>query len=189
MSNSDANGELEKITSRLEKLAIDSSVSAQRLRTKKVEADKLRRDIEREKDELAEIQQRIQALKCTRDKVIAANETPTARDGAGRVISVGETVLIANRYTNFSTQFPRYKACREPRERGASVQYYDIDKFGIVTSIQRTGRTNGPANKIHFVTDSGFETWRKPKNLLVYNGEGGDLVDEGNEVFHKTHSE
>ena len=156
MSNSDADGELAKITTQLEKLAIDSSVIAQRLLTKTAEADKLRRDIERDKNELAEIQQRIQVLKCTRDKVIAANEEPPARDRAGRVISVGQTVVIANCYTSFSTQLPRYKASREPRERGASVRYYDIDKFSIVAYIQRTGRTNSPANKICFVTDSGF---------------------------------
>ena len=166
MSNNDVDGELVSITTQLEKLVVASSDSAKRLRANKVKAEKLRRDIEQGQSELTGIQRRIHTLKDAHDKVITSNEAPPARDEVGRTINGGATVVIANRYTNFSTRFPKSKANREPKIRGVSVQYYDCDKFDTVTYIQRAGRRGSPASKIYFVTDSGFETWRKPKNLL-----------------------
>ena len=135
MSNNDVDGELVRITTQVEKLTVASSDSAKKLRANEAKAEKLRRDIEHGQSELTGIQQRIHTLKDARDRIIASNEVPPARDEVGRTIDVGATVVIVNCYTNFSTRFPNSKANREPKRRGASVRHYDCDKFGTVTYI------------------------------------------------------
>ena len=128
-------------------------------------------------------------MKKDRERITCLREQPPARDKAGRAIEIGAMVVIANDFTSFSTNPPKYKtsrAIREPRRRGSGVKYYDSEKFSTVAYIEKNGHRN---SKVHFITDSGFETWQKPNNLLVYNGEGGNLNNEGADVFYETYSE
>lgn len=99
-------------------------------------------------------------------------------DTNGIVVKVGDTIEIKNGYTNFSTRFPKSRQLREPVERGSFVVGYHPDKFSKVTRLKRTERRGKQIYKVHFVTDSGFETWRIARNLSVYDGERGCINDE-----------
>jgi len=122
MSNDDIVGELVRITTQLENLEVVSSESAQRLRTDKAKVEKLQKNIKQGQSELSAIQRRIQALRDERNRVIFWNESPSVRDKVGRTIDEGATVMIANHYTKFSTQFPTIKAIKKPQRRGARVR-------------------------------------------------------------------
>ena len=56
----------------------------------------------------------------------------------GLEIKVGDTVEIANLYTNFSLRFLKTKGIRKPLNREEFVPGYDKDKFCTVEYIQRT---------------------------------------------------
>ena len=114
---------------------------------------------------------------------------PPALDVNKIEIEIGSTVEIVNSYTNFSSRFPRTRGVRKPLVRGTLVKGYDVDKFGTVEYIQTTGRDWNRYNKVYFVTDAGFQTWRAASNLSIYNGERGSIgaVTE-QEFFHESRS-
>ena len=105
-------------------------------------------------------------------------------DSAGAKIKIGILIKIINKYTNFSTKLPKPRGFRKPIVRGTSVAGYDPDKFGTVEYIQRTDNSY----KVYFITDSGYQTWRAPTNLLIYNGERGSIDETTEESFHDTRS-
>ena len=86
-------------------------------------------------------------------------------DRGGNNIEISNTVEIINAYTNFSRDFPRIKQSRTLTIRGDLVIGYDIDKFRQITFLQKNSHSGRLINKVHFVTDSEFETWRVSKNL------------------------
>ena len=106
-------------------------------------------------------------------------------DSAGAKIEIGILIEITNKYTNFSTKLPRTRGFRKPIVRGAYVAGYDPDKLGTVEYIQRTENSY----KVYFITDTGYQTWRAPTNLLIYNGERGSIDETTEESFHNTRSE
>ena len=180
---------LVEITTELEKLRLSCSKSANKLPDKKVKAEKLRCGIEQGESELGGIQRRIRVLKVKRDK-ITFTKPPPVLDRDRTAMEIGDTVEIKNQYTSFSSKFPMSRQSKIALERGAYVESYDVDKFDTVAYHQRAGHRWSFINKAHFVTDSGFDTWRISTNLSKYNGERGDInkVGSGEESFHESRS-
>ena len=189
MSENENADDLANITKELKKLRLSCGDSANNLHEKRVEAEKLRRGIEEGESELAQIQERIRILNSERNR-LASISPPPVLDRNGVVIKIGTTVEITNRHTNFSSGSRRFRQSRKALERGEYVVGYHSDTFGTVLHIQITGQQDNPINKVHFVTDSGFDTWRISSNLAVYNGERGsiDEIGSGQESFYEARS-
>ena len=80
------------------------------------------------------------------------------------------------------------KAVRRPIIRGTDVTGYDSDKFGTVEYLQRRNISSTLINRVHFITDSGYQTWRNSTNLKVYNGERGNIGETIGEEFYESRS-
>jgi len=190
MSETNANDDVGKISEKLKRLAVDCNRSTSELHEKKVRAEKLRHGIDQGQSKLSEIQQMICVLKSKRGK-LTFTEPPPVLDKNELIIKLGTTVEIVNWYTCFSSRFPKLKQSQEPKQRGANVQEYDSEKIGTVAYLQRSGYCWNSVNKVHFITDSGFETWQLSTNLAVYNAERGDLDNKAGtreDSFHESRS-
>ena len=91
----------------------------------------------------------------------------------GIEIEIDSTMEVENAHTRFSRDFPKAKQSRISLIRGNSLIGYDIDKFGQVIFLERTFYRGKLINKVHFIVDPGFVTWRISKNLVIYDGERG----------------
>jgi len=96
---------------------------------------------------------------------VVQNEPVLDRNGVE--ITIDCTIEVINGYTKFSKTLPNSRQLRGQLFRGQYIQNYDIGRFGKFTYIQRTGYLGKSVIKVHFVTDSGFETWRIAKNVEV----------------------
>lgn len=139
---------------------------------------------------MKKIKQKREILERKREAVKKSGKH-TVKDKYGRAILIGGIVKITNKYTRFSvtptSKLPRNKTFREQRFVG-----YDCDKFGRVTDVIRISHNEGRVDKICFITDSGFETWRIAHNLRTHDGKvRSDGIDQAGarEVFHDAKSE
>ena len=178
------NDDTSKLTRALEKLTLTCSSRAIELKEKRTKANYLQRSIDSDQAELIDLQRQLRLLKVQRDSTKFIDPPPVL-DSAGAKIKIGILIEIINKYTNFSTKLPKPRGFRKPIIRGTSVAGYDPDKFGTVEYIQRTDNSY----KVYFITDSGYQTWRAPTNLLIYNGERGSIDETTEESFHDTRSE
>jgi len=94
-------------------------------------------------------------------------------DRNGIKIEIDSTMEVVNAYTRFREDFPKSKQSRRSLIRGDSVVGYNIDNFGQVTFLERTFHRGKLINKVHFIVDPGFITWRISKSLVIYDGERG----------------
>ena len=148
----------------------------------------MQQGIESDQNKIIEIQLRIRQLKTKRSDAKFV-ELPPVTDCNGANIKIRALVKIVNTYTCFSTKHPKPRGSRKPLIRGGNVEGYDSDKFGTVEYVQRTGHCRERFDKVHFITDSGFQTWRAASNLSVYNGERGNVNKPNGQAFHDTQLE
>ena len=174
MPNTSDNEKVENITVEIEKLRVKCTKSAAALHEKRVKANKLSRSIEHGRNELANLQQRSRQVKSKRGRVHFV-ELPPPVDCNGTELKIGTVIEIINNYTNFSTRLLNPKGLKKPLTRGSCVSGCDPDKCGSVEYIQRPFSHNNGFDKVYFITDSGFQTWRASANIKVYDGERGNI--------------
>ena len=110
------------------------------------------------------------------------------RDRNSVEINIDCTIKVINGYNKFSKTLSNSRQSRGQLFRGQYIQNYDIDRFDQVTYIQRSGHLGKSAIKVHFIMDSGFETWRIAKNVAVYAAKNVTAYD-GEEWFFNSRIE
>jgi len=168
---------INEISQKLQDINLRLERTASELIEKKFEVERFQRKLRRIDHDIRQLKMETECVRVIGRALIL--------DKNDNVINVDSTVEIANNYTKFSISSTKSIQSRKLLDRGLSGAGYDIDRFGEVTHIQRTRRIN----KVHFITDSGFETWRIHNNLIVYDGERGDINNEtraGKDRFYKS---
>ena len=177
MSSTHIDSIVNKVTEELQDLRVSSNKISSDRQKLQSNAERLQRRINANNLKLERIEQCKSRLEAKREAVNRLNNS-TVRDSHGEHIKIEDMVEIVNAYTSFKTTFLKSKRVRESLRRGESVTGYDSDKLREVTGIRRSYHRGTNVDMVHFITDSGFETWRISKNLLVCNGERGSLTDE-----------
>jgi len=156
-----------ELSRKLRELTLTLKRASTELREKKVEAEKINCNIIEKKRILDTLNEQIRKIKEKRERArIAQNEPVLDRNSVE--ITIDYTIEVINGYNKFSKTLPNSRQSRGQLFSGQYIQNYDIDRFVQVTYIQITGHLGKLAIKVHFVTDSVFETWRIAKNVAVY---------------------
>ena len=85
---------------------------------------------------------------------------------------IGDTIEITNLYTAFSLR-KQTRNATDTTNIHRDITNYDRDKFGIVSQVSRGKHQGEIIDKVHFITDSGKETWRGSNNVIVHHGQRG----------------
>ena len=156
-----------KLTEDIEQLILKSKEIEHDIEIKKLELDNTR--LKRE-----QLESRIKKLR-SENRVLST-------DRYGSHIRIGDTIEIANKHTNFS-EWHSVKSIHNSR-RGATrnIVDYDLDKFGVLYDIQPFDNGVSVGTKVLFTTDSGKDTWRSSKKIIIHHGERGVYIHDRQSV-------
>ena len=156
---------------------IDTTIEEliENIRVLTIEEQAIKEEIAEKTKELENKRRDLLDVKDQRDKCIEERENAKglSRLSSGNidfeVLKPRDVVEIKNLYTKFST-WHKVKAIENSIKRNRNVRNYHKDKFGVVIATEKSTYAGRPFTKVHFITDSGKETWRKREYLKMHHG-------------------
>ena len=155
---------IEELNERIRILTIEKRAVKEEVAEKNIELENKRRELIEVEDQLSRYTKEKERIRRVNKSHSTNNECKETR--------VGDVIEILNTYTRFST-WTKIKSIENTVKLRRKLPNYNKDKFGVVTNVETGTYAGQQFNKVHFITDSGKETWRKQEYVKVHHGERG----------------